>query len=100
MTLGKRLTGSIAAATSALVVAGPAGAAGIHVVRDVGSRNALVPATSIQVVRDIGARPALAGRPSVAIKVVRDTPARDFARAAKRGAAAITYFWTVEHSRG
>ena len=99
MALSKRMTTAIAGVASALLVAGPAAAAHVQTVRDVSARDGrALPVKSIQVVRDIGARPGIPHRRAVAVKVVRDTPARDTLRGSRGAAASIAYFWATEHS--
>ena len=95
-----RLTTAIAVGASTLLLAGTASAAHIQTLRDVSARDGrALPAKSIQVVRDIGARPAVPHRHPAAIRVVRDTAARDTQRTSRSGNAAIAYFWATEHSR-
>ena len=96
MTRTKQIKAAIGVLFSAFIVAAPASAGNITVVRDVSARNpAPLPVKSITVVRDVSARDAIV-RPVAPIRVVRDTPARDAARAARAGAKAIAYFKTME----
>ena len=92
MTHGKRIRTGLGIITAVLVVAAPAGATTITVIRDVSARDASVlsSATPIQVVRDVSARDAAARASVSPTQVVRDVSARDARQAA--GEAAIAYF--------
>ena len=92
MTHGKRIRTGLGIITAVLVVAAPAGATTMTVVRDVSARDASVLSsdTPIQVVRDVSARDAAARASVSPIRVVRDVSARDARQAA--GEAAIAYF--------
>jgi hypothetical protein len=98
MTHGKRIGTGLGIVAAVLVVAAPAGATKITVIRDVSARDASVlsSAMPIQVVRDVSARDTAALASVRPIQVVRDVSARDARLAA--GQAAIAYFKANESS--
>ena len=81
MTHGKRIRTGLGIVAAMLVVAAPAGATTITVVRDVSVRDGAISANSmpIQVVRDVSARDASVHSSAMPIQVVRDVSARDAA---------------------
>jgi len=96
MTLGKPIRTGLGIVAAVLVVAAPAGATNIRVIRDVSARDSVFSSTMpIQVVRDVSARDAALAsvRP---IQVVRDVSARDARLAA--GEAAIADFKANERA--
>jgi len=98
MTHGKRIRTGLGIVASVLVVASPAGATTITVVRDVSARDGAISANStpIQVVRDISARDTPRVAAIAPIQVVRDVSSRDARLAA--GEAAVAYFNANERS--
>ena len=98
MTHGKRIRTGLGIVASVLVVASPAGATTITVVRDVSARDGAISANStpIQVVRDISARDTPRVAATAPIQVVRDVSSRDARLAA--GEAAVAYFNANERS--
>lgn len=105
MTHGKRIRTGLGIAASLLVVAAPAGASSITIVRDVSARDATTSLSTVplRVVRDVAARDAMATAAATPIQVVRDVSSRD-ARLTT-GEAAIAYFKanelsTLVHSAG
>jgi hypothetical protein len=98
MTHGKRIRTGLGIVVAVLVVAAPAGATKITVIRDVSARDASVlpSAMPIQVVRDVSARDAAALASVRPIQVIRDVSARDARLAA--GEAAIAYFKANERA--
>jgi hypothetical protein len=98
MTYGKPIRTGLGIVAALLVIAAPAGATNITVIRDVSARDASVlsSAMPIQVVRDVSARDMAAPASVRPIQVARDVSARDARLAA--GEAAIAYFKANESS--